>query len=90
MNVADLRPDAERYQRFAEHYYPGHVSIRECYICGYLEWSSTGTKDPNGYSVSSGGNCQECYVILQRVPEIFAWVQNVVAHSMKSLLKEKK
>ena len=90
MNVADFRLDEERYQRFAKHYYPGHVSIRECCTCGYLDWVSTGTKDPNGYSVSIGVECRGCYMIYQRAPELFYWVQNVVAHSMKSLLKEKK
>ena len=90
MNVSDLIPDKDRYEAFAAKYYPGFVHIRECLFCSKMEWSTTETKKPNGFSVAPSNpyNCSMCTEVGQRNPEIFKWVTDCIAHSMKSILKE--
>lgn len=86
MLSCELNTEEERREAFVARYYPGQVLIEECAICGFLVWVSTYRPEANGYSVRPlGSSCPCCYQIRQRAPEIYEWVINVVAHTIKNL-----
>lgn len=74
----------DRHQRAAKHFGKdgGHVTMTECEICGHLEWQSTATKEPDGFTVVPGNRpCARCSDVFYRAPEIASWVLAVVSKS---------
>ena len=77
---------AERHAKAAEHFGKdgGHVTLTECDVCGYIDWRSTATKEPKGFTVIPlSGQCPRCDEILRRAPEIANWVFAVIAKSQE-------
>ena len=86
MKNDNIRPAVEIYEQAMQRYLPGLVTFQECDICGFLEWSSTATKEPDGYFVEPRhGNCPRCQEVLARSPEIALWVMNVVLKAQRDL-----
>lgn len=76
-----IKPRELRYQEAWKHFErgPGLVVMAECDICGYLDWRSTHTKEPDGYRIVPMEYCHRCEEVRQRSPEIFQWVINALA-----------
>lgn len=80
---------AERREKAAEYFGKsgGHVTLSECQTCGYLDWVSTATKEPNGFSVSpSYGSCPRCAIAFQRAPELVEWVLGAIEQKLEGKL----
>lgn len=71
---------------------PGRVTVRECLVCGYFEWASTQRDVPDEVVVevvslldaalAADWVCPKCLEVMRRAPEVYAWVVNVVRHTL--------
>lgn len=78
----DVQDPEERYAAFAKQYRDGktgRVGLRQCYLCGYLQWMCTHTGEPDGHYVESLYDCPRCIEARSRAPELFHWMLGVAA-----------
>lgn len=90
-----IQNDDLRTRHLAAYAADGHgdVKVRECPVCGYLEWASSSRSDTVTVSVigeigdqddwisrGSAARCPKCEEVLRRNPELAAWVVGVVRH----------
>lgn len=86
MNNENIRPKEEMYQMAIKKHLPGLVTLQECDICGYLDWSSTASREPDGYRIEPRhGGCRKCDEAAMRAPELAQWVMNVVIKAQRDL-----
>jgi hypothetical protein len=63
----------------------GKITFKECYMCGYLAYSSTDPKGIDTYKIINmdKGQCPKCMELAQRTPEVYDWVLQVLAHTLR-------
>jgi hypothetical protein len=56
------------------------VIIKECCVCGHLDWASSQKANPPSVIVEPmyAGQCPECNTVAARAPEVFRWVVGVL------------
>lgn len=85
-----LMTRVERHKKAAEHFGKngGHVILVECDLCGYLDWKSTATKEPKGFTVVLlDRDCPRCADTFRRAPEIATWVFAVIAKAQEDMAR---
>lgn len=88
-----LRRITHRNERLQEIHGPGFVVMRQCPLCGYLEFAESHLAKPNGIRVDLMDrleSCVRCAEIHQRTPEVFKWMCGVVhfLHEQRAIRKE--
>ena len=91
--------DTEEVRRRIEHrdrkilqaHGPGAVTMRQCLLCGYLEWVCSARDKPSEVCIEEMmmlGDCPRCTVVMQRAPEIYEWMCGIVQHLHATRVKE--
>lgn len=91
MDTKDFTSREEAQRIVALGYFPGRVTLRECNICGHIQWSCTETKEPDSIVILDLNSCPACNHVMMRAPEIAQWVFSVVLKAQldaEKILKE--
>lgn len=85
--LSDQEKQAIR-ETLSENVRRGLVSVEVCDLCGLVEWVSTQVGAPDDVVVAPpdpyrGPHCRRCDRVRHLHPEVFAWVERVVAHQRR-------